>query len=277
MAFPSDVLLPANAKYFGFVDDKQPFNSHWDIVWSFTFALTGTQHGFCTFLTNNSDLLSGIPGQYLGYLGSLSSTRYLLTESGEFLLDELGNKLIIEPLSGGEYDTSGILAIAFDSTGYFALSNSTNPGVPKSQVKPNSLIIRDTNNVVVFNETLSSLDTQFFLTSSTKNYQTLRFRFSNSGKKLSVDYKTDTTRYKTLTSISLTSFDPTIHSILYPGLTFCSPISSNSITPSTMFIKNFHVQGNLNTPSYETLNFIPLTASIPTTYTVLSGVSAIHL
>jgi hypothetical protein len=78
MSYPGDVLIPVNAKYFGFVDNKMPYNSHWDITWSFQFCLSGDEHGFCTFLTTTPTISSGIPGHYLGYLGDIP---YILRNS----------------------------------------------------------------------------------------------------------------------------------------------------------------------------------------------------
>jgi hypothetical protein len=44
------ISLSSNAKYFGIIDPKKAYNLNWDVVWSFTYALTGTQHGFSSFL-----------------------------------------------------------------------------------------------------------------------------------------------------------------------------------------------------------------------------------
>jgi hypothetical protein len=147
-----------------------------------------------------SSISSAQEGQYLGYLRSgsmiLSSTPYLLTDPlEEFILDETSDFILYDELSSSYYfdesDRSGVFVIAFDSTGYFALPINGYPGVDISEVKKNALIIRDQTDEVIFNESLSSLSTEFFLASSTKVYQTLRFRFSNAGKKLSIDFKND--------------------------------------------------------------------------------------
>ena len=305
MFYPPDILISPNAKYHGFVDSKLSYNSHWDITWSFTFALTGTEHAFCTFLTTNPSPLSGLPGQYLGYLGN---THYLTDEIGNILTDENGEFIVIDipyyitPNWSDEfnniikdengnstityilstapqnliYENTGVIAVAFDSTGYFALSTDINPGVGLNGVIKNSLIIRDTSNNIVCNVALSSLDTAFSLSSATKKFQTLRFRLGNAGKRIYVDYKTENTMYKSLTAINI-NLNPLTHPILYPGFTFCSPISSSSIVPSTMFLKNFHTQGNTAEPTYEYTTMIPLTSTIKTTFTTISGVSARHL
>ena len=239
MPYPSDITLSTNAKYFGIVDSKNPYNLNWDVVWSFTYALTGTQHGFSSFLTTTPTITGGIPGQYLG------------TDNENF-----------------------ILTIGFDSTGYSALSSPLRNGVLLSAVKPNSLIIRDSNNDIIFNEELSSLDTSFILSSAIKTYQTLRFRYSNAGKKLSVDYKKPDTEYSTLTSINISTLSISDSVVVYPGFCFCSPISGLSITPSTMFVQNFHTQGNIDYPTYESTEMTPLTSASSTTYTTISGISA---
>lgn len=238
MAFPSDVSLSANAKYFGFIDSKKAYDLNWDIVWSFTYALTGTQHGFCTFLTTSASLLSGIPGQYLGYLGNYSSAH--------------------------------ILGIAFDSTGYFALTNTCcSEGIPLSSTNRDSLIIRDSGTKIIYNSPLSSLDTSFILASSVKQFKTLRFRYVNGGKKLYIDYRRDDDSYKNLLTLAISTLNLSAYSKVYAGLTFCSPISGLSATPSTMYVKNFHTQGNISNPTYETLSFTSLSSSI-TSFTTIS-------
>jgi hypothetical protein len=238
MAFPSDISLSSNAKYFGIVDYKKPYNLNWDVVWSFTYALTGIQHGFCTFLTT-SPTITGLPGQYLG------------CNNNNF-----------------------ILSIGFDSTGYFALSSPLRSGILLPEVKPNSLIIRDSLNKVVFNERLSSLNTDFILSSSIKTYQTLRFRYSNAGRKLNVDFKLDDEKYSNITSLSISSLNITDNFIVYPGISFCSPVSGLNIQPSTMFLKNFHTQGEIKDPSYETVSFTPLSVNRFNQFTSISGISA---
>jgi hypothetical protein len=268
MPYPPDIILPGNAKYFGFIDPKLEYDSNWDINWSFQYSIVGTQqHAFCTFLTTLSSAISALPGQYLGYLGN---AEYLLDENGEYILTEDGERILLETSS--DQEATGILAIAFDSTGLFALSSSTNPGVGLSQIKENALIIRDNEYNVIFNECLSSLNTNFIFASSVKHPQTLRFRFSN-GNKISIDFKTETTEYINLTSVSvdynLEAFDK-----VYVGFSYVSPVSSATATPSTLYLKNFHTQGNTSDPTIENTVFSPLTSTRTSQYTTLSGVSA---
>jgi hypothetical protein len=269
MIYPSDVLLPPNSKFYGFVDKKTPYNPHWDISWSFTFALTGTEHAFCTYLTTNPNLSGGIPGQYMGYMGS---DEFILNEIDNVIESENGDSISYDDYGSyeGGYKQNGVISIAFDSTGYFALSNLNNSGISPNNVKKNSLIVRDLSNTVIFNESLSSLDTSFFISSPSKSYQTLRFRFSNAGKSLYIDKKTEMSNYKTLATIPI-SYDVDTIGMLYPAFTFCSPISSSFITPSTMYLRNFHTQGCESDPSYETISCNELYQE-PMGYATINGI-----
>ena len=59
MAFPSDIKLPSDARYFTFVETSKKFNSNYDITWSFEYSLPATnipdpanyELGFSTFIT----------------------------------------------------------------------------------------------------------------------------------------------------------------------------------------------------------------------------------
>lgn len=272
MAYPSDVLIPSNAKYYGFIDTRKYFCADWDITWSFTFALTGTEHAFCTFLTTNKTLSSAIPGQYLGYLKDVEPSR-LLTEDSEEILTEDSEYILIDYYKE-QYLAQGILGIAFDSTGLFAAANEGgSEGINAPDAKQNSLIIRDNTNKLIFNEHLSSLDSEFFLSNNNKSFQTLKFTLTNSGKKIHIDYKTDSTSYKNLTTIQLSGFSVDRDEYLYPGLTFCSPISSSSANISTMFIKNFNFHGTSTPPNTEKIHSEKLDND-PTTYTTISEISS---
>lgn len=238
--YPSDVLLPANAKYYGFIDTKRPFNIHHDIIWSFSFALTGVQHGYTTFLTTTPSTTGGIPGQRLSYLGNSA------------------------------YDTTGFLAIAFDTTGLFALSTVDYTGVGENLCLPNSILVRDYQNQLIYNERLSNLDTTFFLTSAVKNYQTLRFRVCNAGKSLYID-KLQNNSYINLNKVLIPGFSATNNNV-YVGFSYSSPISSSSITPSTLYLKNFHIQGLSTIPTYETCSFTSINVSPDTTFSSISNI-----
>jgi hypothetical protein len=249
MSTPSNVLLPSNAKYFGLIDPKNAYNSNWDITWSFTYALTGSEHAICTFLTTQPVLTSGLPGHYLGYLGNAS---YLRDENNNIILNEYGSRIILDPSDLSAVDVGGVLGIAFDSTGYFALSSDVNTGIGRNSLKANSLVVRNFNNDVVFYDNLSNLDPSFVLSNNNvKDYNTIRIRYNNGGSKLYIDYKKSLTDYKNLLTLDLNGFIIDNYNVLHPGISFCSPLSSNSILPSTLFLSNFHTQGNVSPPTIE--------------------------
>jgi hypothetical protein len=243
MAYPNNILLPPNAKSFGLIDTNYPYNSHWDMTWSYTFLLTGVEHAISNFLYHPNPLIETYPGQYIHCMGSADS----------------GTTIV--PI--------GVITIAFDTTGLFALSTNKIPGVGMSKISKDSLIIRDSSNNVIINKQLSSLGFNIHETSP----QTLRFRIANAGTKLYIDHKLEVENdYKLLESVNI-SIDITTHPNLYPGFSFCSPISSMNI-PSTLFFKNYHTQGNISPPTYEVVPYTPLSQSIINQYTTVTGVTA---
>lgn len=269
-SFPSDVTLPINAKYYSFVENSKEYNPQYDVTWSFDFALSAaninTQCAFSTFIVPTTTLLSSAPGHYIGVPGEII---YLLTESGEQILTESGEPIIFENnLSGA------VISVAFDTTGLFALSSSAlyeRPGVGISSIKRNALIIRDNNQNVLFNQSLSAFSDMFMLT-SVKAYQTLRFRYANAGRKFSIDYRpTNTTQYSLLTSINL----PTTVSIdsAYIGFAYTTPVSSTSTAVADMYLKNFHIDGNTAATTYENIEVPTLSSAYLDTYTVLPALN----
>jgi hypothetical protein len=212
-------------------------------------------------------LCSGLPGQYLGYGGYFS---YINDEMGQILQTESSEDLYTENFN----DSAGIYSIAFDTTGLFALSSDYRSGVGYDGISSNSIIIRNNNNDLSFNSPISSISDDFFITSNDKNWQTLRFRYANNGSKLYIDYKSQNyEKYKNLVTTDI-EFDTTSYPYVYIGFSFCSPISSSSITPSTLFLKNFHIQGEMGDVTTEYVEFKPLSSSIRVGYTTLTGISA---
>jgi hypothetical protein len=240
MIFPNDVFLPENASYFCLVDNKNKYNPHWDVVWSFTYALSGSHQALCTFLTTSSFPISAYPGHYLSYLNKTNKP-------------------------------NGSLAIAFDTSGLFALSSTSVSGVSLENIKPNSLIIRN-NEKLLYNEYLSDLDPNFILSEPTKEYKTLRFRLSNGGKKLYIDYKLDKEKFKTLLELPLSSFNLEDNPHIFPAISYTSPVSSSSTNNSKLWLKNFHIQGNINDPTYEVVPYEPISAYNISKYTILSSI-----
>jgi|688.fasta_scaffold534208_2 hypothetical protein len=256
MSFPSDVTLPANAKYIAFVDEKKSYNPNYDIIWSFQYAISGSsikECAFATFLTISTPSVSAIPGHYLGYGGNVPLSAFLLDENGDYILSEDNERIILE--GNGENDGLIGLCIAFDTTGLFALSSLYRPGVGLNNIKRNSLIIRDINDNITLYEELSNIDPAFTILSSSKVYKTLRFKYTNTDK-LTIDYKIDgSNTFVELTSVNINS-NPDSISFLRPGFSYSSPVSSTSnVRTAPLYLKNFHVQGTENLTTVETAPF----------------------
>lgn len=249
MSLAPDNLLPINAKYFGFIDTNRTYNPEYDIVWSFQYAISGTEAGFATFLTNSPPNSGLFPGQYLGCTSTIA---FLNTEGGDIITTESDEPIEID--GGISFNTA--FSIAFDSTGLFALSSEYRTGVTRDLVKPNSLIIRDGSNNIALNAQLSALNTRFCLLSSAKRYSTIRIRYTNMSN-VRVDFKLDgDTNYTNLTSVYL-PVNTTTFSAVNIGFSYSSPVSSTT-NPSVLFFKNFHTEGVTTGTTVETVPFVSL-------------------
>tara|TARA_R110001583_G_scaffold30125_4_gene104425 strand:+ start:544 stop:1434 length:891 start_codon:yes stop_codon:yes gene_type:complete len=293
MAFPSDITLPNDARYYSFIETKRKYNSNYDIVWSFQYKLptqtvqyglsnieepSNYQLGFSTFLTTLSSPISALPGQYLGDSDPawILSGGKLLTEDSQSLLTEGG-----EYIEVGSRELSGtLLKIAFDTTGYYAVcGRDSRPGVDIFDRKRESVILRDFDHNVVYNEHLSSISTSFSAL-STDTFRTLRFRYVNLGQKLFIDYHdSDTTTYTTLTAIDL-GFRLENYSNLdniYCGFSFTTPVSTTAddLSAKEFYLRNFHVEGY---EGYSVLTETVTSAEIPTlssrVYSTVSNITA---
>ena len=277
MAFPSDITLPNDARYYSFIETKRKYNSNYDIVWSFQYKLPSRtvqyalsnieqpdyQVGFSTFLTTLSSPISALPGQYLGDSDPswILSGGKLTTEDSQSLLTEDGQYIEI-----GSRELSGtLIKIAFDTTGYYAVSGrDSRTGVDVIDRKRESVILRDYNHNVVYNEHLSSISTSFS-TLSTETFRTLRFRYVNLGQKLFIDYHdSNTTAYTTLTTIDL-GFRLENYSNLdniYCGFSFSTPVSTTAVDLSAreFYLRNFHIEGY---EGYSVLTETVTSAEIP--------------
>ena len=252
--FPDDIILPDNARYYTFIETKKKFNSNYDITWSFQYKFPQTsitdssnyEFGFTTFLTNLSSPLSSLPGQYLGDQDPefILSAHALLTEVPEVLKTESDSTILIESAI-----LSGMLVkIAFDSTGLYALTGRDDrPGYNRTQLHRQALVIRDFEHNVKVNAPLSSISTSFS-TLSTDTYRTLRFRYINLGRTLSIDIReSDTTTYTLLTSINLGFRLDNVANLdnVYCGFSLCTPISTTgtALSAKEFFLRNFQVEG----------------------------------
>lgn len=258
---PSDVLLPANAKYFSFLNTEHAFNGDYDITWSFTYSVSNTsnaQHGIATFLTlprpkensywfaDNNQL---IPGHYLCCKGIFPAT------SGYFLT---GGVLSAFPLSGH------MLTIAFETSGFSALSSGIRPGINTSNLKARTLTVRAYNDTLLYYNVLPDAF------SINNNTNVIRCRFSNSKEKLYIDYRDNNSRdFTSLAEISTNfkyinasgylsnnTFVLSNTDAVYTGISFCSPLSSSSTDTASLILNNFHSDG-----VYEALNREVITAT----------------
>mgnify|MGYP003118622468 FL=1 len=275
MAFPSDVLLPANARYYNFVETKKNFNSNYDITWSFSYYFPASsiqshnnyQFGFTTFLTSLSSPISALPGQYLGDQDPeyVLSAAALLTETPEVLKTEGDSTILLENaiLSGS------LVKVAFDSTGFYALTGRDDrPGVGlETDCFREALVVRDFDHNVLANAPLSTMSTSFS-TLSTNTFRTLRFRYINLGQKLHIDVReSDTTTYSSLTTINLnyrlnntTNLDN-----IFVGFSLCTPISTENyaLSAGDFYLRNFHIEGHEgDTVETETVT-TPLLSTVP--------------
>jgi hypothetical protein len=210
------------------------YNANYDIIWSFDYSLSGnntSQGSFTTFLFDGlSSFGGGAPGPGGAYYSA-----------GEYLSG--GNTLIIPSLSGA------ILGINFDTTGLFSLSSPTVNGV--TTTIPNSLSIRygQTNFDYLTSISLTSLYTDFDLLLSAQEYNRLRFRLTDIGQTLKVDYKISNNFTEILTiPVNLNITDYTTYKV---GIGYTSPVSGAAATQAIFSIRDFHVEGKTEVPEYD--------------------------
>lgn len=267
------------------------FNANYDIIWSFKFSLCGSslqsQGAFCTFLKQSStNLQAGLTGIYLGYVDGFDYDTLncidtencicLNTETNTLTSGINDDEILLEQEVGPPGDSNtrgmsgGLIGIAFDTTGTFALSTSfvdcnIVPGIMGSQIIPNSLIIRGPapDCDVLYNVSLASLSTNFTLLTTNETYCWLRFRIGDFFKSLTIDYRyNDDTQYTQLTSLPI-SIPIENTTFVNVGMSYSTPMTSSSTNEAILRIKNFHVEGTNAYPN------ITLTSNVTATITTL--------
>ena len=213
---------------------KVSVNPNFDIVWSFKYLLSST------------GVTSQHQGGFVTYVSTSSST-YTVGGSGFFLGYDN------DPTTQGI--TGSVLGIGFDTLGFFAVSGigGRTSGVDILSAKPNSVTIRGgySGFDFVYNESISSLNTNMTLLTNTDSYQWLRFRIGNVGQTLYIDHRiNDNDSYAKLLElpISLQIDDSAFYSV---GISSSYPITGTAFTSSndTVFrIKNFQIEGSTSTP-----------------------------
>ena len=285
MAFPSDILLPSDARYYQFVETDLSYNSNYDIVWSLQFKLPGDnvynsnyEYAFGTFLTSLTAELSALPGQYVGDTDPLlvAGQESLITEQSptSSITTQGGINLVIDSttLSGQ------LIKVVFDSTGMYGLSGRDGrDGVGEHQIKKNSLCIRDFSHDLVFYEHLSAFSPTFSLTSD--EFQTLRVRYANLGTKISIDKKISN-KYQTLTTVELPFRLKEFNNLdnIYVGYSFSTPISTQNtaLSVGNFFVKNAHIEGLETTEVLtQTVTSAPLKFNPNKSFTTVSSINAI--
>ena len=227
------IILPTNT-ICNTIAHNVAYNANYDIIWSFDYSLSGnntSQGSFTTFLFNGlSSLGGGAPGPGGAYY---SAGQYL---SG-------GNTLIVPSVSGA------ILGINFDTAGLFALSGSTANGLLTSIPKSLSIRYGGTNFNYLTSISLTSLHTDFNLLLSAQEYNRLRFRLTDIGQTLKIDYKVADNFVEILTiPVNLDINDTTTYKI---GIGYTTPVSGAAATRAIFSIRDFHVEGKTEVPEYD--------------------------
>lgn len=241
----SEILLPASARYYYIVNKNYSYNSNYDIIWSFQYAISGfnegtSQLGYTTFLTTLSSTTSQI-----------SAGQYLCTKQ-----TEATNTVNI--LSGTTISTANpfnLVTVAFDTTGLFALSSTTRPGL--TSVQPNTLVVRGFDSSLLCILPLSSTSFTIAPTST----QTIRCIYSNGAQTLEIAYRAaSTTQYTTLTTVPIPyRFINNNADIVSCGISYCSPISSSTLSSCKMLLTNMHIEGIRGSTSAEIIESAILT------------------
>jgi len=227
------ITLPTNTTC-NTIAHNVAYNANYDIIWSFDYSLSGnntSQGSFTTFLFNGlSSLGGGAPGP--------GGTYY---SAGQYTSG--GNTLIIPSVSGA------ILGINFDTTGLFALSGSTANGLLSAIPKSLSIRYGGTNFNYLTSVSLTSLYTDFSLLLSAQEYNRLRFRLTDIGQTLKIDYKVSDNFVEILTiPVNLDITDTTTYKI---GIGYTTPVSGAAATRAIFSIRDFHVEGKTEVPEYD--------------------------
>jgi hypothetical protein len=249
MPFSPDILLPNTAKYIYLRDRNISYNSDFDITWSFALKLSTTnslaQGLVCTGLTPS---LAPEPDINPGHFGCMTPNNLSLINSVS----------VISAGSITQRSPFNVISIAFDTTGYFAVSTlNRNEGIQFASALPNSIVIRDITNRVIFNTNSIVSAGIDALGNWIKNQDLiLRINYSNSRQEVNISYRP-------LSSISFTSaatvkLDYTIvkpnNAInLFPFISFCSPISTTQTANYALLLSSFHYDGITSSTAVETI------------------------
>jgi hypothetical protein len=227
------ITLPTNT-ICNTIAHNVAYNANYDIIWSFDYSLSGNNTSQGSFTTFLFDGLSSFGGGAPGAGGAYYSAGQYLSGS---------NTLIIPSVSGA------ILGINFDTTGLFAISGSAANGLLTPIPKSLSIRYGQTDFQYLTSVSLTSLYTDFDLLLSAQEYNRLRFRLTDIGQTLKIDYKVSDGYTEILTlPVNLNITDNTTYKV---GIGYTSPVSGASSTQAIFSIRDFHVEGKTEVPEYD--------------------------
>lgn len=225
------------------IASKHGYSPYSDIVWSFDYAISGsdvTQAGFTIFLMSDVPLQGGNRGIDLGYSGLSTCIPTVQT--------------VNTGISGS------IIAVGFDTTGLFAVSATATEsissttifvrdGIDQSKRIQDSVSIRGgwpnySFNQYNYNVALSSIDNSFNIVEPEIKFKTIRARLGNIGKTIYVEYRNTPEEDFKLLVVKDINLNIDSNTKYKPGISFASPINNNSLSAVSNFnIKNFHTEG----------------------------------
>lgn len=225
------------------IASKYGYSPYSDIVWSFDYAISGnnnTEAGFTVFLMEDVPLQGGNRGIDLGYSGLSACVPTI----------ETINVGISGGVIGVGFDTTGLFAVSATATDTFlSASVFVRDGIDQSNCIANSVSIRGgwpnfSFNQYNYNAALTSIDSSFSIVEPEIKFKTIRARLGNVGRTIYVDYRNtpeEDFRPLVVKDINLNITSSTKYK---PGISFASPIYSNSLSTVGIFhIKNFHTEG----------------------------------
>lgn len=259
-------------KEVGFVDTTLLNNVQHDVVWSYDFSFVNSSAEWAMgsyLLVGPATLYEATYGTELT-IGTTADSIILTDPEGVILTDEDG----ITPLTDEDDDSVTYipphLSIVFDSTGLNALSSANRSGVGMSSIKPESVIVRNLSDDIVYYESLSSIDPDFEIDAGVDKFRSFRFVLTDRGKTLHIDSSIDN-NYDRLVSIDIGSRVDD-YTTCHTGFAYTSPVNGGSTTG--LMMKNMHTYGDPTSYEIVTNDFVPLTSDMNVDYTFVPNVTA---
>ena len=233
MQYPT--LLSAKAINFCSESSFSPF---FDIVWSFDYAISGSQNteaGFTVFLSTEPVRYGGGSGGIdLGYSG-LSS----INLQSSYIQPGIQRAAI-----GVGFDTTGLFAVSATNNGAVIRDGINSLGAIKNSIAIRGLAPSYSYSQYSYNQPLSSLNSTFTIVESAEIYKTVRVRLGNVGRTLYIDYRNNPNEDFQLILQKDINILVEQNTSYYAGISFATPISSiSSSAIGNIFVKNIHTEG----------------------------------